>query len=362
MSMVTIDLALQHILWQAGATMLFVYAGALSEWPGVAGLGITLLSWLGLARIEARKARAVSPLRAALVDEFGPAAGSALGHPPLALRRLGNPFKRHDARIKRDKDIPYGPHGERNLLDVYTLEERPPEPRPVLIWVHGGAWVMGDKEQQGQPLIQTLVPAGWVVVSINYRLSPAAVFPDHLIDDGGDPNFVAACGGSAGGHLVTLAAFTPGDPEYQPGFENADTSLDACLPLYANFDFTNRYGLRDGGAEMASQLFKQGILADNIDDDPEAWKKASPVYRVTPDAPPFCILHGCADSLLWLEETREFVRELREVSKEPVVYAEIPNAQHAYDMFFGRYAIHSAHMIERFLAHSWERKRAAIPS
>jgi acetyl esterase/lipase len=211
------------------------------------------------------------------------------------------------------------------------------------------------------------------VVSINYRLSPAAVFPDHLIDTkraiawvrehiaefGGDPSFVVACGGSAGAHLATLTALTPGDPEYQPGFEDADTSIAACVPLYGNYDFTNRYGLRDGGAEMAPQLFKQGIFAASIEDDPEAWRKASPVYRVTPDAPPFCILHGCADSLLWLEETREFVRELRAVSKEPVVYAEIPNAQHAYDMFFGPYAIHSAHMIERFLAQLWESHSSA---
>src|SRR5690349_8675258 len=102
-----------------------------------------------------------------------------------------------------------------------------------------------------------LASLGWVCVAINYRLSPRATFPDHIIDVkraiawvkaniaeyGGDPDFVVITGGSAGGHLSALAALTPNDPEYQPGFEDADTTVQACVPFYGVYDFTNRKGV-----------------------------------------------------------------------------------------------------------------------
>lgn len=95
------------------------------------------------------------------------------------------------------------------------------------------------------PLIHRLVANGYVAVSINYRLGPKYRFPDQLIDlkraitwtrariaeHGGDPTRIILTGGSAGGHLATLAALTPNDPRYQPGFEAADTSVTACMPF-----------------------------------------------------------------------------------------------------------------------------------
>jgi len=84
-----------------------------------------------------------------------------------------------------------------------------------------------------------LAELGWVCVAINYRLSPRSTWPDQIVDVkralawtkehiaeyGGDPDWVAITGGSAGGHLSSLAALTPNDPQFQPGFEDADTSV-----------------------------------------------------------------------------------------------------------------------------------------
>ena len=106
---------------------------------------------------------------------------------------------------------------------------------PVLVYIHGGAWVIGDKREQGLPLLHELARRGWVTVTINYRLSPRATWPDHIVDCkralvwvrehiaeyGGDPGFIAVSGGSAGGHLCALLALTPGDHDFQPGFEDA---------------------------------------------------------------------------------------------------------------------------------------------
>ncbi len=82
----------------------------------------------------------------------------------------------------------------------------------MLVYIHGGAWVIGDKRQQGIPMMHELVQRGWVCVSINYRLSPRATWPAHIVDCkravawvrqhiaeyGGDPGFIAVSGGSAG--------------------------------------------------------------------------------------------------------------------------------------------------------------------
>ena len=68
---------------------------------------------------------------------------------------------------------------------------------------------------------------------------------EHIAEYGGDPAFVAVSGGSAGGHLCALLALTAGDPAFQPGFEEADTSVDACVPFYGVMDMTGRRG---GGA------------------------------------------------------------------------------------------------------------------
>src|SRR5260221_9677843 len=117
--------------------------------------------------------------------------------------------------VERVQNLSYGPSGRRNLIDVYRNRSHP-RGAPVLIHVHGGAWVpVSHKDHQGKPLMLHLASRGWVCFAPNYRLSPPAVFPDHVIDVkkaiawvrehaaefGGDPNFIAIAGGSAGGAL-----------------------------------------------------------------------------------------------------------------------------------------------------------------
>ena len=96
-----------------------------------------------------------------------------------------------------------------------TRRARGARSAPVLLQIHGGGWTIGDKRQQALPLMMHLSRRGWICVAANYRLSPRATFPEHLIDVkqalrwvreniaeyGGDPGFVAITGGSAGGHL-----------------------------------------------------------------------------------------------------------------------------------------------------------------
>jgi acetyl esterase/lipase len=215
-----------------------------------------------------------------------------------------------------------------------------------MVYIHGGAWIVGDKREQGKPMLYELVARGWVCVTINYRRSPRATWPDHIVDCkralawvkehvaeyGGDPSFVALSGGSAGGHLCALAALTAGDPTWQPSFEDADTAVDACVPFYGVMDVTGtapdmgRYGA--GLVEMLERMVMKVRYAEH----PEVFEQASPTFRVHADAPPFFVLQGDCDTLVPVEVARTFVRELRGVSRAPVAYAELPRAQHAFDI------------------------------
>ena len=203
----------------------------------------------------------------------------------MPWRKLVYPFRMREPRVTVHKNIAYDDTtGRRGLLDVYVPAETPPQGAPVLLQVHGGGWTIGNKDQQGIPLMQHLAAKGWVCVAINYRLSPKHAFPAHVIDVkkaiawikehieayGGDPDYVAITGGSAGGHLCALAALTPDRKEWQPGFEDADTSVQVAVPHYGVYDFAGSTGLRS--AEQLRDLFlAPRILQTTWPEDPEAF-------------------------------------------------------------------------------------------
>ena len=215
----------------------------------------------------------------------------------------------------------------------------------MLVHVHGSAWSYSSKDRQGRPLMLHLASRGWVCVAPNYRLSPSATFPDHLVDVkrvlawvrehaaeyDADPALIVVAGGSAGGHLAALAGLTQNDPEYQAGFEKADTSVAAVVSLYGAYDLLDRHRVRPDRFQI--EFLQKGVLKCSPEESPDAWEKASPYGRVNPDAPPFFVAHGRNDSLLFCEDAQFFVEALRAVSRQPVVYAELPGGQHAFDTF-----------------------------
>lgn len=371
----TSELAAHHVAWQAVATVVFVAMGALSAWPGWVGLGITLLSWAALLAHIPLSARTGPILERALEDALGEEYPVHVEEwdflPDLRRSRLLVPFYLRDAEVHVERDLRYAEGaGTRHTLDVYVPPGRP-ERAPVLLQVHGGAWVVGDKRQQGLPLMLHMTARGWICVAINYRLSPKATWPDHLVDVklalawirehigeyGGDPDFVCVTGGSAGGHLTALAGLTANDLAFQPGFEGVDTRVAACVPFYGVYDFTNRFGHdhRDGiGTFLEKWVFKK-----KRDDDPAAFEAASPIARVHPDAPPFFVIHGANDSLAPVGEARDFARLLRAASKNPVAYAEIPGAQHAFEIFHSPRARQAVAGVERFLTFVHSRHQKA---
>jgi acetyl esterase/lipase len=240
-----------------------------------------------------------------------------------------------------------------------------------VVQIHGGAWVIGDKREQGLPLLLHLAERGWVGFNVNYRLSPGATFPDHLVDIkraiawirdhaddyGVDPNFIAVTGGSAGGHLAALCALTDADLRYQPGFEHADTSVQVCVPIYGAYDLTNRLGKHR--PRYVNGFIGPVVIKAFYDEEPEKFHEASPMDRVVSTAPPFLVIHGDRDTLTPLEDARLFVDRLRAVSEQPVLFAEIPGAQHAFDVFLSPRALAVIEGVGTFLDEAHRRAQAA---
>ncbi|CAG8522834.1 8279_t:CDS:2 [Ambispora leptoticha] len=236
-------------------------------------------------------------------------------------------------------------------LDIYKEKTtKNIDKRPVLIFIHGGSWIQGDKRVP-YPQPSFMASHGWIVLSINYRLFN---YPNQLIDCkrairwtkenvshyGGDKDFIYISGDSAGAHLATMAALTPNNPKYQPGFENASTSVRACVSINGIYDLTNMHdyfpgrdiipdwiaqvvcGLKNGIADVASRR----VLEDG---SPELLLK----HRVENnlEVVPFLVFHGDRDNLIPVIHTRQFIK-LFKMTNSKSVYIEYPGGPHGYHL------------------------------
>ena len=342
------ELAFHHLGLQAATTWWYARKGALRDRAGRAGLVVTLLNVAGIAELVRRIFLSRAAMQQALDEALGAFPGpleEVEAEESRAMRwsQLVMPFPPRHPDVVRTRNVRFARAGGRTLkLDVFRHADGATG-RPIIVYVHGGAWVLGYREHQGLPFIHEMVARGWVAVSGDYRLSPIATFPEHLVDVkraiawarahaaeiGGDPGFVALVGNSAGGHLAALAALTGNDPRYQPGFEDADTSIQACVPFYGIYDVRGAHHDYDDFLDFFGRM----VMKSTPSQDPAAWDAASPIEQVNPDAPPFLVVHGATDVLAPVAGARAFAERLREVSKAPVGYAELPGTQHAFDVF-----------------------------
>jgi acetyl esterase/lipase len=364
----TSELPSFQLLLTWSVTAVLVAFGALDAWPGTAGLFLLVVSSCGLLLVQSRSANVAQRLEQALAYGLGsdyresvPVARRFVGDDPVPMTELLRPFALRGEGVQWHRDLRYGDEHPRQLLDVYVASAGAHD-APVLLQIHGGGWTMGDKREQALPLIYYLALRGWIVVAPNYGLAPASRFPQPLLDCrralgwirrgireyGGNPDFVAVTGGSAGGHLATLLALTSDRDDLPGGLHGTDLTVSACVPLYGVYDFLDRDGLRRDGGAMTRWLADK-VMPCPPGADHALWDLASPLAQVHAAAPPFFVLHGSHDSLSKVEEARCFVERLRAVSRSPVAFAELPGAQHAWDMFRTPRALHTVRAVARFL-------------
>lgn len=355
----------------AGASMLdALRRGRRGDFRGTGGrvaLGLTVASWAVLGYVYGRSAKSrpsfEEPLRAELGDGYEAVAERERRRRPGGVLRTS--WSRRQYVTKADT-VRYGPHSV-NVADIWHRADLPRDGKaPVLLQIPGGAWAIGMRRPQAYPLMSHLAERGWICVSMAYRISPRNTWPAHIVDVkralawvkeniaeyGGDPEHISLTGGSAGGHLCALAALTPNDPVWQPGFEDADTSVVAAVPIYGRYDWFTKEG--SGRPEFIS-ILQKFIVKKRFADNRQVYLDASPITRVRADAPPFFILHGEDDSIIPVQEGRDFAAALKGVSTNPVIYSEIPHAQHAFDFFGSPHGHFTADAVEKFL--DWVRAK-----
>jgi acetyl esterase/lipase len=239
-----------------------------------------------------------------------------------------------------DYDVEYSIVNKKSLsMDLYFPSVQDSN-MPAVIYVHGGAWASGNKESgPGLLVIARLVDAGFVVAAVDYRLAPRYVFPAQIIDIktairflrknsavfGIDPLRIGAFGTSAGGHLVSLAGLTPGNPEFsgKDYIEESD-SLAAVADLFGPADLDKLFvGIE---RTLAKSIFGDGE---------DALKIGSPVEYVSENAPPFLIVQGDRDLVVPLYQSELFYQTLLQRGN----YAElliVENAGHGFIPSGGR--------------------------
>lgn len=362
------ELPLHFIALEFLVTIGVIATGGLSGLIDASAVLIAGASWLAMAQFysladNARHEMAVG-IAQALGDNFTdniPEDRRRAIPEEIEASRLIKAFTYKVPGVTRIRNITY--YEESNIalrLDIFHQESLPPN-APVLLQIHGGAWIIGNKDQQALPLMGQLASRGWVCVSVQYRLSPQATFPEHIIDCkralvwvkehiaeyGGDPNFIVTTGGSAGGHLSALLALSANNPAFQPGFEEKDTRVQGAVPFYGIFDFTNSLGQRKHRG--LDDLLAKKMLKATLYDNPELWELASPIFHVSEESPPMLLIHGSGDTLAPIEESRALYNALREIGGVRVGLAELSYAQHAFELWYSRRCLHVIHGIECFL-------------
>jgi acetyl esterase/lipase len=241
-----------------------------------------------------------------------------------AQERPRRPQPRLPEGTKVMRDVPYIENGhERNRLDLY-LPEKAEGPLPLVVWIHGGAWMGGSKD--GCPAAQ-FVAKGYAVASINYRLSQHAVFPAQIEDCKAairwlranaakyqiDPNRIGVWGASAGGHLVAMLGVTGSVKELEGTGGNLDQSshVQCVVDWFGPSNLLTMAGSHNNPGSPESRL-----IGGPVQDNKEKARKASPVTYVGKNAAPFLIMHGDQDNVVPPGQSDELAAALKKAGVE----------------------------------------------
>ncbi|GBG34118.1 Carboxylesterase 1 [Hondaea fermentalgiana] len=244
-------------------------------------------------------------------------------------------------------------------------------PVPALLYIHGGAWVLGDRKFSARAFVEHLATHHDVVVFvINYRLAPEARYPSQLHDCkralawiksngheyGADPSRCFVAGESAGGHLTSLMAITANNPDYNPPefTGDEDTSVVGAIDIYGVHDILdserhharnsaqqNNRKLREDVTPTLVRLWERVVFGKPLSDHGDAFEDASPAHILVSKRDelvsvcPFLVIHGTNDVLAAFDDSRAFfsrLQEVRKATKSAVkdIFVELEGADHGF--------------------------------
>lgn len=279
----------------------------------------------------------------------------------IAYRSRRRPNRDVPDGVKAHRDLTYAVVGDKKLLlDLYVPDIPDPRRLPLVVWIHGGAWRGGNK--QNCPAL-SFTTKGYVAASIGYRLSHEAIFPAQIEDCKAairwlranatqyriDPNRIGVWGSSAGGHLVALLGTSGGVKELEgsSGNLNYSSRVQAVCDFFGPTDFLamDRDSLpgspitHDAPDSPESQL-----IGGAIQDHPDLVARANPITYVSSDDPPFLIVHGDKDPLVpWQQSKYLYEARMRAGLGGTTQFEIIAGAKHG----FGRNQ-DVAKMVEQF--------------
>lgn len=270
---------------------------------------------------------------------------------PVALAQERDRSRNRDrerplpAGITKHADLTYATIGDRALrLDVYAPSTKPESPIPAIVWVHGGGWRGGSKNGIGRPA--PILPKGYGLVSVEYRLSGEAVFPAAIADVkaamrwvranaskyGFDPSRLGAWGSSAGGHLVALLGTAHEVEEWDSLHEeNAGVSSrpDAVCNWFGPTDFLRMNDVPGRIDHDAADSPESRFIGVPIQDHPEKTQRANPIRYVTADDPPMLHMHGELDQSVPYNQSELLHAALQEAGLDTTLYM-VKSADHGF--------------------------------
>lgn len=278
--------------------------------------------------------------------------------------------------VKIERDVQYAVHdGEKMLLDI--ARPTTPGPHPCVVCLHGGAWRFGKKDHLSKTsryldvefgtgkksLIEWLAGEGYVAVSVGYRLMPKYKFPAPVEDAKTavrylrtnaakfeiDAERIAAIGYSAGGHIAALLGTTNTDDGFDGTLYRDQSSQVKCVVDFFGPTDLSLFVEAEG---IEAAIFKP-LLGSRYRENPEIYRRASPIEHVTKDAPPFLILHGTADILVPIIHSERFHKKLLEAGAKSEM-TTLPGEGHGWT---GDVAVKTMGVVTKFLETNLKAKR-----
>lgn len=266
----------------------------------------------------------------------------------ISAAAFGQPGPRNAPKLplgtKVLRDVAYVTNGhERHKLDLF-IPAGATNALPLIIWVHGGAWMGGSKDQcPALPYLQK----GYAVASINYRLSQHAIFPAqiedckaavrwlraHAKENNLDPDRFAVWGASAGGHLVALLG-TAGDVKKFDVGENLEASsrVQAVVDFFGPTDLTRMAQDALPGSRIdhdAPDAAEAKLIGGPVQQNKDKCAAANPITYVAKNNSPFLIMHGNKDDIVPYQQS-ELLRDALQRAGVPVTFKIVEGAGHGF--------------------------------